>query len=334
LLPQLEEVTFSEENQIRKIDGFQRCSRLRRIENLPRCWKICGSRTFVHRSYPDIITALRNVHVGLHGRDLHQSSSDDEESPDTDVQTQVATSDVKQRDGGSEEESMEANRMIEVLQRVFRELTVEQVVQFIRKTFRDVTVGQFLEALCAAFGGTTVKYFVPDLDPLGGIIAYLTEQCDGNVHDCGVVIVSSSGSRDSHSCCAAKNAVDLKDASKFISSFHSRGFAIRPEGNNWICCHFKDITIIPTHYSIRSDFQGHPGGDNLKSWRVKVSMDGRKWIKVDDKVNNSELDDTDVTRVFPVARVELGHFIRLINVGVSHGGDDQLVITSFEVLAS
>jgi hypothetical protein len=232
LVSQLEEVTFSEENQIRMIDGFERCSRLWRIENLPRCWKIAGRQTCVHHSPANMVKARRSVHVGLQGLDLHQFSSDDDESPDTYVQTLVATSDAKQRDGGSEEESMEANRMIDMLQRVFPDFNAEQVFQFMRNTYPDVVADQFGQTLSSAFEGTAVKYFAPDPDPLCGIIAYLTGPCGGNVHDRGVVIVSSSGSRDGHFSCAAKNAADLKDDSKFISSFLPRGVSIRAEGNN------------------------------------------------------------------------------------------------------
>jgi hypothetical protein len=144
-------------------------------------------------------------------------------------------------------------------------------------------------------------------------------------------MVSSSGSRDSGSCCAAKNAADLKDENKFISLVHSSGFTIGPGGNSWIYFHFKEMTIILTHYSIRSDFNVRSRSRQSEVVESR-SLHGRKKMDQDRcKVANSELDDMNIMRAFPVARVELGHIIRRLNVGVNHSGDDQFVIPSFEI---
>jgi hypothetical protein len=50
--------------------------------------------------------------------------------------------------------------------------------------------------------------------PLKGVISFLTNQCQGNVHDCGLVNITSSSCNSNH---PAKNAADLTANSKFGS---------------------------------------------------------------------------------------------------------------------
>jgi hypothetical protein len=83
-----------------------------------------------------------------------------------------------------------------------------------------------------------------DLDPqspLDGIIAYLTEQCGENVHDAGVIeITSSSIVRDPNGA--------LVYHPKWVADFGaSEHFGTEPEANPWICFNFKGRRIIPTH---------------------------------------------------------------------------------------
>jgi hypothetical protein len=94
---------------------------------------------------------------------------------------------------------------------------------------------------------------VPD-----GIIAYLTRQCGGNVHNRQIVTVTSS----SHYRCvwaeksAAQNVADLETASNFRSVYCGWREDIRNSANNWICYDFKNQRILPTHYAVRSPPSG------------------------------------------------------------------------------
>jgi hypothetical protein len=68
------------------------------------------------------------------------------------------------------------------------------------------------------FPAVGVRQFVPIRDAsLDGIIAHLTEMAGGNVHDHGVVIISSSRPWNQDLAWAAKNAVDLAKDSVFWS---------------------------------------------------------------------------------------------------------------------
>jgi hypothetical protein len=175
------------------------------------------------------------------------------------------------------------------------------------------------------------KFPVGD-DPLDGVIAYLTRSCGGNVHDKGVVAVTSSPPKFATAQCMAKNAVDLRKNSCFYSDYRLAAKADIPhEKNNWLCYDFRQRRIIPSHYAIRSQFDGHVDWYTLKNWVVEVSVDGQTWVAIDWRENNQELNNRNVTRTFMVTKSKDGIFIRLTNVGRNHNGADQLVVSSFEI---
>jgi hypothetical protein len=153
--------------------------------------------------------------------------------------------------------------------------------------------------------------------------------CGGNVHDHYIVMVASSKPQTKRLRDAAKNAVDLKAQSYFKSACRYDRIAHTP--NNWIRYFFAGRRIVPTHYTIRSRFNGGKDQSNLKNWVVEVGSDGVSWVEIDRRRNNSELNGADITRTFNVRKTAEGRFIRLVNVGKSHSGYDRLIISSFEI---
>ena len=126
--------------------------------------------------------------------------------------------------------------------------------------------------------------------PLNGIIAHLTRECGGNVYDNEIVnITASSCQSDYH----PKNAADFSTD----SAFDSEGLA-----SSWICYDFKDRSVIPTSYSVRSWARG-PGSCHLKSWVIEVSNDGSSWTEIDRRDNNHDLNNRTVTQNFKVLQV-------------------------------
>jgi hypothetical protein len=79
--------------------------------------------------------------------------------------------------------------------------------------------------------------------PLEGIISYFTREHGGNVHDRGIVKITSSEPYSDSSSYAAKNVADLTADSWFYS---------KNAPNQWLCYDFGDRRINLTHYSIRS----------------------------------------------------------------------------------
>jgi hypothetical protein len=166
---------------------------------------------------------------------------------------------------------------------------------------------------------------------LDGIIAHLTWECGGNVHDNNIVIVTSSKPLSLNLSDSAKNVVDLEANSRFHSALRASRHDIPHTRNNWICYDFNTRRVIPTHYTIRSSFGSGVNGNQLKSWLIETSIDGENWTEIDRRENNSELNCRNGTRTFGVSRSKESRFIRLINVGRNHYGNDALVISSFEI---
>ena len=157
--------------------------------------------------------------------------------------------------------------------------------------------------------------------PLKGIIAHLTHECGGNIHDNGVVNVTASSFNDASY--HPKNVVDLRKDSYYYSKY---------EQDTWICLDFKDKSVIPKSYSLRTCNNG-PGGCHLKSWVFEASNDGKTWTTVDRRDNNYDLNDRHVTRNFGVSHgtSERFRFIRLRQTGQNHRGDFCVILTALEV---
>jgi hypothetical protein len=184
-------------------------------------------------------------------------------------------------------------------------------------------------------------YDIPD-----GIIAHLTRECGGNVHDRHVVDVTCgsfeneteganphSGAYDNYPDFVAKNAADLETDSRFFSAYREKKEGIPHTGNNWMCYNFKERRIVPTHYTIRT-FGGDSDDAHLKSWLVDTSEDGTSWREVAHVENNKQLNGTYFSGTFGVAGGVECRFIRLVNIGRNHYGNDQLVISAWEIFGN
>jgi hypothetical protein len=188
---------------------------------------------------------------------------------------------------------------------------------------------------------TATMYDIPD-----GIIAHLTRECGGNVHDCHVVEVTCgsfeketegasphSGAYGNMADRAAKNAADLETGSRFWSDYRWATEDIPHTRNNWICYNFKERRIVPTHYTIRTFFSV-PGDCHLKSWLVETSADGGNWREVAREEDNQRLNGYNFTATFGVADGGECRFIRLVQIGRNHFGNDCLYISAWEIFGS
>jgi hypothetical protein len=191
-----------------------------------------------------------------------------------------------------------------------------------------------------------VNQRIVEIDVPDGIIAHLTRECSGNVHDRNVVEVTSgsfeketyganphSGAFDNDPSFAAKNVADLETDLFFLSAYRTREKDIPHTWNNWICYHFKERRIVPTHYTIRT-WRGNPGGHHLKSWVIETSTDGENWREVAHEEDNKQLNGKWFTATFAVAGGEECRFIRLVNIGRNHFGDDSLWISAWEIFGN
>jgi hypothetical protein len=178
---------------------------------------------------------------------------------------------------------------------------------------------------------------------LDRIIAHLTRECGGNVHDRHVVAVTCgssekethganahSGAYDNLDCAAAREASDLEATSYFRSAFRNKEEDIPHTRNNWLCYNFKEKKIVPTHDTIRTP-GGCSDGSHLESWLVETSSDGKKWREVAREGDNKHLNAFRFTGTFTVAGGEKCRFIRLVNIGRNQAGTDNACNSAWEI---
>jgi hypothetical protein len=166
-------------------------------------------------------------------------------------------------------------------------------------------------------------------DGMDGIIASLTAECGGNVADRNVVAITCS-KPSTDRIHAARNIVDLRSDSCFLSASRFFTGGIPHMRNNWICYDFKNRRVEVTHYAIRTG----SGLCHPKSWLLEVSEDGENWEEIDHRDNCTELSGKNRTRIFEVERAGEGRFVRLVNIGKNHYGDDCLALSAWELFGT
>ena len=231
----------------------------------------------------------------------------------SDVSEEVVSLKKELNDKASNGEVMELSEKVSHLKDAERRL--EDGISSAEKKAADVE-----KALRDEIQRLDVAMKAGPIDPLNGIIAELTRQCGGNVHEKGLVeVTASSVSSNSYQ---AKNAVELGTDSFFQSN---------SEPTPWICYDFKRQRVTPTSYSIRTVACCCP-----RSWALEVSNDGEKWEAVDTRNNNEDLNAEYVTHNFAISAPPRGsfRFIRLRQTGKNHNGNDYLAITSLEVFGT
>jgi hypothetical protein len=194
-------------------------------------------------------------------------------------------------------------------------------------------------------GGRTVLRGL-EIDMPDGIIAHLTRECGGNVHDCRVVNVTAgsfekrtigldprSGEFKDLHWNAPKYSTALENDRWYRSAFRNKKADIPHTRNNWLCYDFKEKRIVPTHYAIRAHDDGR-GDEHMKSWLVETSLDGENWREVDHQEDNDQLNGSHRIGTFAVAGGEECRFIRLVQIGRNHFGDDRLCTSGWEIFGS
>jgi hypothetical protein len=159
-----------------------------------------------------------------------------------------------------------------------------------------------------------VEFPLQDPSSFDGIISYLTRKHGGNVHDKGIVTITSK-SVDSDRY-APQNVTDLTSYSYFHSK-HKPG--------QWICWDFHALRVRLTHYAIRY----YVTAFDLKSWVVEGSLDGESWTTIDEHVNHDHL--TSVFTIWSgVSKTVECRFIRLTQTAPNYCRNNGLMFVGVE----
>jgi hypothetical protein len=155
---------------------------------------------------------------------------------------------------------------------------------------------------------------------LNGIISYLTKKFGGNLIDSDFVTITAS-SIGNPQIYPLQQVVDFKSR---------RFFFTKDEANSWICYHFKNMLVKVNQYSIRTCCEDN--SNHLRSWILEGSKDGLKWVKIDDRINDTSLNSKGAIATFAVSEECQQEFqmIRLRQTGKTSNGYDVLRVSAIE----
>jgi hypothetical protein len=129
-----------------------------------------------------------------------------------------------------------------------------------------------------------------------GIISYLEKKHGGNIHNKGIVTITSNSASDSDS----PPHRQLGTAT-WLGLWQSDEVPDR-----CVCWDFRALRILPTHYTI--------WGSWLKSWVVEGSLDGRLWTPRDQQADSNDFEGC-AKATFAVSNSAECRFIRLTQSG-------------------
>jgi hypothetical protein len=146
---------------------------------------------------------------------------------------------------------------------------------------------------------------------LDGIISYLTQKHGGNVHEKGIVTITSM-SVDDDPDYALKNVADLTSD----SSFESKNAA-----GQWVCWDFGEMRVRPTHYTITTRL--------VKSWVVEGSIESENSAMIDQQTEIQDFKGKNWVSLAVSNPAEF-RFIRLSETDKNHSPDNELILSPVE----
>lgn len=161
-----------------------------------------------------------------------------------------------------------------------------------------------------------------DGNQFNGIIKYLSDKCGGNVSEKKVVEVTCDQYFENN---YPQNVVDFNDSKKYFESLDN--------SEQWLKYDFKDMKVLPTHYTIQSS-TARKGSSHLKSWNIEGSNTGndKDWIVLDSQNNEQILNGVNLTHTFEIKSHNNNpyRYLRLRQIGKSMNGQKFFSISALE----
>lgn len=131
---------------------------------------------------------------------------------------------------------------------------------------------------------------------LDGIISSLTRQVGGNIHELGLITITSHSLMfdEGPPRYGLKNLANLSSPSWMWS---------KGGPSEWICWDFREVKVRPSHYTI--------AGQALQSWILEGSEDGTNWTHLDEQSEIRNFIEGTARTSFPIANNVDCRFIRL-----------------------
>jgi hypothetical protein len=155
---------------------------------------------------------------------------------------------------------------------------------------------------------------------LNGVIALLTQECGGNIHDKGIVEVKSKSTFNDDPDYSPRNVADLTTEQAFVS---------RSETGQWISWDFRERRVIVTGYAIQAYRHSHPRG-----WKIQGSNDETNWVTLHSQEGNENLKTAFAIASWDVENTQAFRIIRLSQTQNNHYDGEYLELSAFEIFGT
>jgi hypothetical protein len=149
-----------------------------------------------------------------------------------------------------------------------------------------------------------------------GILNKLKVMYGGNVHQKGIVTVTSSGD-------SSNNAYQI------VGENWSSYWMSTNQPSSWISLDFKGRSVSPTHYTIKSD----NGGYYIKAWEIEGSNDNKTWTRLDNQITSDHTSGS-VVRTYSIqnaSTIPFFRYIRLCQTNTNANNTHYLALSGFEI---
>jgi len=97
----------------------------------------------------------------------------------------------------------------------------------------------------------------------------------------------------------------------------------------WFQIEFKSITVCPSYYSIRTDFNANHA---IRNWKLEGSIDGKTWVNISIHNGDSKMPATaNSCASWPVTVQKFFQFLRVTQTGPNSSGNIHFMMCGFEV---
>lgn len=187
------------------------------------------------------------------------------------------------------------------------------------------------------FYGTLCTPSPPEPDPTGSESFVYQEDFDGN----GIVsFLATSGGRELYLNPAVRGRLGVTSSSIMSDSMPATAAVgnetvrcvTKPLRDSWFEFDFKDITIQPTHYTLRHYLSWDT--EALRSWVLEGSNDRDLWITLSTHINDPSLQNKGDTATWAIPLPENNEFFRFFRIRQTNRNSNNhyyLALSGFEI---
>jgi hypothetical protein len=130
-----------------------------------------------------------------------------------------------------------------------------------------------------------------------GILAHLSKEFGGDIHGKGIVNITSSGDHVNSCWQVADHKWNDYWCSENVE-------------NSWICCDFKDKSVLLRHYTLKSNYHGY---HCFVQWQIEGSNDENTWKSLDSR-ETKDLWGKSMTKTYKCSKANSNEFFRFIRM--------------------